>query len=152
MFKKMHDQNKFIENFIPNPTHHNLQLILRLHYNVKVLDPWSLTSATFFSLNLYVSINFVKFIAKVCPLIYVALKRLRVMWFGYQLAFKKSIINAKITYPPFDIHKSKLVVIEWHFAKDGKTYNYLVFSIKPINNSWKYSFWKEKQVFNTNAY
>jgi hypothetical protein len=30
------------------------------------------------------------------------------------------MINAKIMCPPFDIHKSKLVVVEWHFAKDGK--------------------------------
>jgi hypothetical protein len=57
------------------------------------------------------------------------------MCFGYQLAFKKLIINAKITCPPFDIHKSKLVRVEWHFVKDGKTYNDLVFSIKPNNNS-----------------
>jgi hypothetical protein len=35
----MHEQNKFVENFIPIPTHHNLQLILRVHYNVKGLDP-----------------------------------------------------------------------------------------------------------------
>jgi len=27
---KMHDQNKYPENFLPNPTHHNLQLILKL--------------------------------------------------------------------------------------------------------------------------
>jgi hypothetical protein len=46
-----------------------------------------------------------------------------VMCFCYQLAFKKSIINVNITCPPFNIHKSKLVVIEWHFAKDAKTYN-----------------------------
>jgi hypothetical protein len=82
-----------------------------------------------------VSINFVKFLAKVFPPIYVASKRPRVMCFGYQLAFLKLIINAKITCPPLDIHKSKLVVVKWHFAKGGKTYNYLVFSIKPTNNS-----------------
>jgi hypothetical protein len=81
------------------------------------------------------SINFIKFMAKVSPLIYVASERPRVMCFDYQLAFKNLIINAKITCPPFDIHKSKLVVVEWHFAKDGKTYNYLVFSIKPSSNS-----------------
>jgi len=39
------------------------------------------------------------------------------MCFGYQLAFKKVITNAQISCPPFDIHKSKLVITEWHYVK-----------------------------------
>jgi hypothetical protein len=72
--------------------------------------------------------------AKVCPLIYVASKRARVMSFGYQLTLENLITNANTSCPPFDIHKSKLVVIECHFVKVGKTYYCLVFSTKPSNN------------------
>ncbi len=39
-------------------------------------------------------------------------KRPRVMCFGYQLTPKKLITNAKISFRTFDIHISKLVVIE----------------------------------------
>jgi len=40
--------------------------------------------------------------------------------------------------PPFDIHKSKLVIVERHFVKVGKTYNNLVFSDNLNNNSWRH--------------
>jgi hypothetical protein len=56
------------------------------------------------------------------------------MSFGYQLALEKLITDANTSCSPFDIHKSKLVVIEWHFAKASKTYYCLVFSTKPSNN------------------
>ncbi len=42
------------------------------------------------------------------------------MCFGYQLAFKKVITNAQISCPPFDIHKSKLVIAKWHYVKMDK--------------------------------
>ncbi len=50
--------------------------------------------------------------AKICPLIYVVSKKAREMSFGYQLALEKLITNANTSCSPFDIHKSKLVVIE----------------------------------------
>jgi hypothetical protein len=56
--------------------------------------------------------NFIKFMAKICPLIYVVSKKAREMSFGYQLALEKLITNANTSCSPFDIHKSKLVVIE----------------------------------------
>jgi len=37
-------------------------------------------------------------------------KRPRVMCFGYQSSPKNLITNAKISWPTFDTHKSKLVV------------------------------------------
>jgi hypothetical protein len=46
--------------------------------------------------------------AKVCPLVFVASKKPKVMCFGYKSTFKNWITNAKILFPPFDIHKSKL--------------------------------------------
>lgn len=52
--------------------------------------------------------------------------------FGYQLAFKKLITYGKISHPPFDINKSKLVVAKLHSIKVGKTYNCLVFMKKEI--------------------
>jgi hypothetical protein len=58
--------------------------------------------------------------AKVCPLIYVTSKRARVMSFGYQLALEKLITHANTSCPLFDIHKSKLIVIKWHFPKVDK--------------------------------
>jgi len=73
--------------------------------------------------------NFIKFITKVCPLILVASKRLRGMCFGYRSTPEKLFTNAKISCPPFNIHKSKLVVAKWHFAKASKTYNCLVFAL-----------------------
>ncbi len=57
------------------------------------------------------------------------------MCFGYQLAFKKVITNAQISCPPFDIHKSKLVIAKWHYVKMDKKYNCLVFSTKLGSNS-----------------
>jgi hypothetical protein len=49
---------------------------------------------------------------KVCPIILVASKKPRVMFFGYQLAPKNLITNARILCPLFDVHKSKLVVVK----------------------------------------
>ncbi len=57
------------------------------------------------------------------------------MCFGNQLALKKVIANAQISCPPFDIHKSKLVIVEWHYVKVDKTYNCLIFSTKLGSNS-----------------
>jgi len=80
-----------------------------------------------------VSNNSIKILAKVCPLVFIPSKRLRVtLCFGCQLAFKKLITYGKISRPPFDINKSKLVVAKWHSIKVGKTYNCLVFIKKKI--------------------
>jgi hypothetical protein len=43
---------------------------------------------------------------------FVGSKRPRVIYFGYQSSFKKLITNVKISCPTFDIHKSKLAVVE----------------------------------------
>jgi hypothetical protein len=59
---------------------------------------------------------------KVCPLIVIASKRPKVICFNYQSTFKTLITNAKTSCPTYDIHRSKFVVVEWHFAKVGKTY------------------------------
>jgi hypothetical protein len=81
--------------------------------------------------------NYVKVLPKVCLLVSITSKWPTIMCFGCQLAPKKLITNAKISCPPFDIHKSKLVIAKWNFIKVGKTYYYFSFPIKPINNSWK---------------
>jgi hypothetical protein len=49
-------------------------------------------------------------------------------------------------YLTFEIHKSKFVVIEWHFAKVNKTYNYSVFFINLGNNSWTNYFLERKII------
>jgi hypothetical protein len=74
------------------------------------------------------------------------------MRFDYQFALQNIYTNAEISHPPFDIHKSKLEVVERHFIKSNKTYNCLVFSIKLNNNYEKFFFKKEKQFLDTNAY
>jgi hypothetical protein len=85
-------------------------------------------------------------LAKVCPLVFIASKRPRVtLCFGCQLAFKKLITYGKISHPPFDINKSKLVTAKWHSIRVGKTYNCLVFMKRTF-------FQKEKLVLDTNAY
>jgi hypothetical protein len=45
---------------------------------------------------------------KVCPLVFVALKKPKVMCFDYKSTLKNWITNTKILFPPFDIHKLKL--------------------------------------------
>jgi len=42
------------------------------------------------------------------------------MCYGYQLAHNKVLTNAQISCPPFDIYKSKLVIIKWHYVKVDK--------------------------------
>jgi hypothetical protein len=79
--------------------------------------------------------NCIKFLARVCPIVFITSKRPKVMCFGYQLTLKKVITNAQISCPPVDIHKSKLVIAEWHYVKVDKTYNCLVFSTKMGSNS-----------------
>jgi hypothetical protein len=39
------------------------------------------------------------------------------------------ITNVKTLNPTFDIHRSKLIVAQWHFAKAGKTLKKLVFPL-----------------------
>jgi hypothetical protein len=51
----------------------------------------------------------------------------------------------KISCPPFDIHKSKLVIAKWHFAKVGETYNWLDFSTKPNKYSREMFFGRKKK-------
>jgi len=55
------------------------------------------------------------------------------------------ITNAKILCPSFDIHKSKLVVVEWHFVNIDKNIQFFsFFSSKPSNNSRKRCFMEGK--------
>jgi hypothetical protein len=91
--------------------------------------------------------NFIKFMAKVCPLVSIASKRPRVMNFGYQLTLKKLITNAKISCPPFDIHKWKLATTKWQSIQVGKTYN-LFFPSKPGSNSWEKKIWTQMHFVN----
>jgi hypothetical protein len=84
--------------------------------------------------------------ARVCLLIFVASTRPRVMCFGCQLAPPQ----CKISCPPFDIHKLKLAIIEWHSTKLVKINNYLVFSIKRDNIHEKEI--RKKRILDTNAY
>jgi hypothetical protein len=66
------------------------------------------------------------------------------MCFGYQSTARKFMTNAKISCPHFNIHKSKLIVVEWHYVKTSKTYNYLIFSTEQDNNSFKFYFLEGK--------
>ncbi len=88
--------------------------------------------------------NSIKILAKVCPLIYVVSKWPKVMCFCYKSTFENLITNAKTSCPPFDIHKSKFVIVEWLSTKAHKIYNYLVFSTKPNRNSQKNDFLEGK--------
>jgi hypothetical protein len=73
------------------------------------------------------------------------------MCFGFQSTPKKLITNAKISCPPFNIHKTKHVVVEWHSIKVGKTYNYLVFPTNFGNNSRFYLFIDGNTIIGMNA-
>ncbi len=77
---------------------------------------------------------------------FVGSKRPRVIYFGYQSSFKKLITNVKISCPTFDIHKSKLAVVEWLSIKTSKTYNCLVFSTNVGNNSLENHFLEGKKI------
>jgi hypothetical protein len=48
---------------------------------------------------------------------------------------------------PFDIHNPKLTIVELHFAKANKTYNYLVLSINLNNIPYDNSFMEGKTTF-----
>jgi hypothetical protein len=91
-----------------------------------------------------VSNNYIKFLTKDYPLVSITLKRPKVMCFGYQSTLKNLNMNAKISCPPFDIHKSKLAVIEWHSIKSSKIYNCSVFFTKLGRNLWKNCFLERK--------
>jgi hypothetical protein len=54
------------------------------------------------------------------------------MCFGCQLNPKNLITNAKMSCPPFEIHKSKLAIVKWHYIKVTITYNCLAF---PLNQA-----------------
>jgi hypothetical protein len=51
--------------------------------------------------------------------IYVASKNLVAIWLGYQSTSKKIMTKISISWDPLDIHKSKLTIVELHFAKVG---------------------------------
>jgi len=55
------------------------------------------------------------------------------------------ITNAKISCSPFDIHKSKIVVVEWQFAKARKTYNCLISPLIRVVIHEKINFWKKNK-------
>jgi hypothetical protein len=66
------------------------------------------------------------------------------MHFHYELNLKNLITNAKTSCPPFEIHKSKLAVVEWHYVKVSKTYNCLVFPLNQKNIHEKFIFQEGK--------
>jgi hypothetical protein len=74
------------------------------------------------------------------------------MCFGFRSTPKKLITNAKISCPPFNIHKTKHVVVEWHSIKVGKTYNYLVFPTNFGNNSQFYLFIDGNTIIGMNTF
>jgi hypothetical protein len=86
-----------------------------------------------------------KNLAKVCPLVFVGSKRLRVICFGYWSTPKKMISNAKH-------HVQHLTSIDQNllqndiFAKFGKTYSCLVLSTNPSSNSWENCFRERKTI------
>jgi len=55
-------------------------------------------------------------------------------------------MQLKISCLAFDIHISKLAIIEWHSTKASKTYNCLVFSINQNINSLKNYFLEGKTI------
>jgi hypothetical protein len=55
-------------------------------------------------------------------------------------------MQLKISCLAFDIHISKLTIVEWHFTKANQTYNYLVFSTNPGINSLKIYFLEVKTI------
>jgi hypothetical protein len=71
--------------------------------------------------------------------------------FGCQTIPKKLITRANMSCVIFDIQKSKLIVVELHCTKAGKTYNCLVFSTNYGIISCENKFWKEKPILDTNA-
>ncbi len=59
--------------------------------------------------------------------------------------------QCKISCLAFDIHISKLAIVEWHFIKVGKTYNCLVFSINLNSISLKFCILKGKTILGHNC-
>jgi hypothetical protein len=51
--------------------------------------------------------------------IYVASKNPMAIWVGYLSTSKKIMTKINISWDPFDIHKSKLTIVDLHFAKVG---------------------------------
>jgi hypothetical protein len=51
--------------------------------------------------------------------IYVASKNPMAIWVGYQSTSKKIMTKINISWDPFDIHKSNLIIVDLHFAKVG---------------------------------
>jgi hypothetical protein len=76
-------------------------------------------------------------LAKAWSIIFVASNKPIDTYLGWQLDPKKFITKENISCTPFDIHKSKSVVVEIQFVIFGKTYTCFVFSTKLGNISWK---------------
>ncbi len=93
-------------------------------------------------LSPYWSKKIVKLLVNICPIIFVASKNTIVTYLGCQSDPKKFITRVNISCAPFDIHKSKLVVVEIQFVNFGKTYTRFIFSTKLGNISWKSFFLK----------
>jgi len=104
MLWKTHCENKNLENFHPNQGFHILQHILK-QFHLKLLVNYS-------------------------PIVFVTSNKPIDTYLGWQLDPKKFITKTNISCTPFDIHKSKFVVIEIQFVNFGKTYTCSVFSTK----------------------
>jgi hypothetical protein len=97
-------------------------------------------------LNPYWSSNFVKLLAHVYSIVFVALSKPIITCLGCQLDPKKLISKANISCATLDTHKSKLVVVEIQSINFGKKNIYFIFSTKLGNISWENYFLKGRQL------
>jgi hypothetical protein len=104
MLWKKHCKNKNLENFHPNQGFHILQHFFKQF--------------------------FLELLANYSPIVFVASNKPIDTYLGWQLDPKKFITKANISCAPFDIHKSKFVVVEIQSVNFGKTYICFVFSTK----------------------
>ncbi len=63
--------------------------------------------------------------------------------FWHPILSLKITTNAKMSCAPLDIHKLKLILVDTHFTKIGKTYVYLV-STRSYNTFWLNIFLERK--------
>jgi hypothetical protein len=68
--------------------------------------------------------NYLELLANYSPIIFVASNKPIDTYLGWQLDPKKFITKENISCTPFDIHKSKSVVVEIQFVIFGKTYTF----------------------------
>ncbi len=95
----------FLRKEIPNQMLHNSQLVL-VHFSLC----WGQTILFHYICQ---TLNQNMFS------IYVASKNPMAIWVGYLSTSKKIMTKINISWDPFDIHKSKLTIVDLHFAKVG---------------------------------